>query len=260
MRELLEQADRNREDGFARARRLQKRELPRRFYKEVSVGEMAAGFAVLLDGRRLRTPGKAEVVVPARALAEKLASEWRAQAERVDPATMPLMRLVNTAVEGGTAAAPALCEEVVRYAGSDLLLYRADAPAELAARQAEIWGAALAQFGGRFGIEFAPTAGIVHRAQPPESLEKVASLAAAFGPLALTALVSATGLTGSAILALGVAHSLFERDFAWEAAHLDEDHNISQWGEDAEAAARRAFRRAEFDAAIDVIETVGIAG
>lgn len=258
MRDFLEQAEKDLGDGVARARRLQRRELPKRFYKTVTVGEAESGFTVLLDGRPVRTPGKRTVALPARALAETLAAEWQAQTERIDPARMPHTRLVNTAIEGGAAAAPAFREDIVKFAGSDLLLYRADAPAELAARQEEIWGAALVQFAERFGTEFAPTVGIVHRPQPAESLAKVASLAAEFGPFALTALVSATGLTGSAILALGVAHGLFDRDFAWNAAHLDEDHNIAQWGEDAEAAARRAFRRAEFDAAVDLIEMVGI--
>ncbi len=260
MRDLLDEAEENREDGFARARRLQRRELPKRFYAEVTVGAAAAGHTVLLDGRPLRTPGKTSVNVPARALADKLAAEWRAQGERIDPATMPLTRLVTTALEGGKGTAAALRKEIVKFGGSDLLLYRADAPAELAARQEEVWGTALATFTDRFGAEFAPTVGVVHREQPPESLEKVAALAAAFGPFALSALVSATGLTGSAILTLGVAHGLFDRNLAWAAAHLDEDHNIAQWGEDAEAAARRAYRRAEFDAAIDLIEMVGIAG
>lgn len=258
MRDILEDAAKHVEDGFGRAQKLQQRELPRRFYKQATVAPVDDGYAVQLDGRPIRTPGKALVAVPAEALAERLAAEWAAQGETIDPATMPFTRLVNTTVEAGDGVRDALIAEIVNFAGTDLTLYRAESPAELVARQQALWDRALSAFSERFDVRFEPTVGVVHREQPAETLERIGAVAAVFGPFALMALTSATGIAGSAVLTLGAVHGLFGRDFAWDAAHVDEDFNIAQWGEDHEAAERRRLRRADFDAAMDVIGMVGI--
>src|SRR5689334_3043238 len=139
MREFLDDAHAHRDDGYGRAQAHAKRELPKRFYKDASVIPYEGGFAVGLDGRVPRTPGMKHVVVPSRALAEAMAAEWAAQGEFIDPQTMPLVRLVNSAVEAGNETMPALRAEIVKYAGNDLLLYRADAPEGLVARQEEFW-------------------------------------------------------------------------------------------------------------------------
>jgi chaperone required for assembly of F1-ATPase len=65
-----------------------------------------------------------------------------------------------------------------------------------------------------------------------------------------------TGLTGSALLALAVALGRMTPDEAWQAAHVDEDWQIAQWGEDAEAAARRAARWRDFAAAARLLSLV----
>ena len=131
MREFIDEAHNHRDDGIGRAQAAAKRELPKRFYKEVAVKPMEGGYAVGLDGRIPRTPGMKHVVVPSEALASIMAGEWAAQGEFIDPETMPMVRLVNSAVEAGEEAMPALRAEIVKYAGNDLLLYRADAPESL---------------------------------------------------------------------------------------------------------------------------------
>jgi chaperone required for assembly of F1-ATPase len=247
------------DDIVSRAKELQRQPLPKRFYKTASFGpSKSGGFAILLDGRPIRTPGRAGVEVPAEELARRVAAEWEGQGEEIDPATMPLTRLVNTTVESAGRDDEALRAEILRYAGSDLLLYRATEPADLVNRQREVWDKALQDFARRFDVHFEPVAGIMHRAQPEAALARISNIASALGRFSLMATISATSLAGSAILALGAAHRVFGRDFAWDAAHVDEDFNISRWGEDAEAAARRRFRRADFDAAMDVIELAGL--
>lgn len=253
MREFLEDAQAHREDGYGRAQKHARRELPRRFYSKAEAGAVEGGFAVLLDGRMAKTPGGAPVIVPAEPLAALLAAEWAAQGEKIDPATMPAVRLVNSAIEGGEAAKPALRDEIIRYAGNDLLLYRADSPRELAAAQEAAWDSVLVALARAYGITFQPTIGIIHQEQPPETLRRLAEDIAQEGLFQLTALVSITGLTGSALLALALRRDMLAADAAWAAAHVDEDHNMRLWGEDAEAMARRARRRAEFDAALGVI-------
>ena len=254
MRDQLEDINRHRDDGYGRAQHLNKVELPKRFYKDVAAGPVDGGFVVTLDGRPVRTPGKKlAVVVPAAAIATAMAEEWAAQGEIIDPATMPMVRLVNSAVESGEEMIPAFREEVIKFAGSDLLLYRAESPRELVSEQELLWDNALTVLARHFGISFQPTMGIIHQAQPKATLDRLAEVLVGENLLVMTALVSITGLTGSGLLAIGLWNKLFSPDQVWKAAHVDEDYQIAQWGQDEEAADRRAKRRVEFDTAVTVL-------
>jgi chaperone required for assembly of F1-ATPase len=254
MRDFLEDADKHRGDGYGRAQAHAKPQLPKRFYKDASVTETGGGFAVGLDGRVPRTPGMKHVVVPSMAVAQAMAEEWAAQGEFIDPMTMPMVRLVNSAVEAGDDAAPALREEIVKYAGNDLLLYRADAPESLVRRQEEIWDGVLIKLARQFGVSFRPTIGIVHQPQPAGTLAKLGDLLENEALLPLTAMNAVMSITGSGLLALAHRHQLLTPDEAWVAAHVDEDHNISLWGEVEEITERRAKRRMEFDAAAKLLD------
>lgn len=254
MREFLEDAHAHREDGYGRAQAHARPVLPKRFYKAVAAVPVAGGFAIALDGKATRTPGMKPVVVPVAALAAAIAAEWEAQGEFIDPATMPVGRLVNAAIEGGEDRVAALREEIVSYTGSDLLLYRADTPQELIAEQERLWDDALVRLARHFGVGFQPTIGIMHQRQPETTLARLGQALEGEGLLALTALASITNLTGSGLLALALRHGLLGADQVWQAAHVDEDFNARIWGRDEEAAARRQRRRLEFDAAVRVLE------
>lgn len=253
MREFIEDAAKHMDDGYGRAQKHVKQQLPKRFYKSVDVGTVGDAFAVTLDGKTPRTPGQKPVVVPALDLATAMAAEWAAQEEFINPETMPLVRLVNTAVEAGEEQVPVLRDEIVKYAGNDLLLYRADSPRELVADQERLWDDALVRVARHFGVSFQPTIGIIHQPQPDTTLAQLAEVVADESLLPMAALVSMTGLTGSALLSLALRHSLLDAEQAWVAAHVDEDHNIRLWGEVTEAVERRAKRRAEYDAAVAVL-------
>ncbi len=254
MREFLEDAARHVDDGYGRAQKHVRQELPKRFYTEVGVGTVGDGFAVTLDGRSPRTPGQKPVVVASEALAKAMASEWAAQGEFIDPATMPFVRLVNSAIEAGGARTQAFRDEIVKYAGSDLLLYRADSPRELVAEQERHWDAVLVKLARHFGVGFQPTIGITHQPQPPATLARLASALEGERLIPLVALVSITGITGSGLFALALRHGLLSADQAWTAAHVDEDHNIRLWGAVEEATERRQKRRRDYDAAVAVLD------
>ena len=228
--------------------------LPDRIYTDVSVEPLDGGWTVLLDGRTIRTPAKAAFKVAAKPLAEAIAAEWEAQGKRVDPSTMPLSRLANTAIDRVAGREAAVADEIAGYAGSDLLCYRADQPEGLVARQCSAWDPVLVWAREGMGTEFVTVAGIMHRDQPAAALDVVRRELEAHDALALSALHTVTTLTGSAILALALAKEAMTGDEVWAAAHVDEDWQISQWGDDAEAAERRATRRKEFDAAAFVLE------
>lgn len=258
MRDILEDAHAHSDAGQGRNDAADQRKLPKRFYKQVSVEPRDGGFGVLLDGRITKTPGRLETLVPAEALAEAMAAEWQAQAEVINPMKMPLVRLVNAGVEGGEKAAAALRSEVVKYAADDLMLFRADSPQELVAAQDEGWDPVLTALARHFSIRFQPVIGIIHQDQPQQTLNRLAESLEGTHHLAMAALVSATGLTGSGLLAIALKEKLIDADAAWTAAHVDEDYNIRLWGEDGEAAARRAARRIEFDAAVKVIKSLAV--
>ncbi len=248
MRDLMADLEEGQDDPLARARAAQRAPLPKRFYKEVSVGEADGGFTVLLDGRPVRTPGRGLLQVPVRAVAEAMAGEWAAQGEHINPFSMPLTRLVNVALDRVAPEMAPVREEMVRYAGTDMLFYRAEGPQGLVDRQARHWDPVLDWMREAHGARFFLSQGIRHVTQPEDALAEVAALVPD-APLALAAAHSMTTLTGSALLALAVAGGRLDVDAAWDAAHVDEDWNRDQWGEDEIAAQRRAARRTEMDAA-----------
>lgn len=253
MREFLEDADQHRDDGYGRAQAHAKRQLPKRFYKIAAAQPTDGGFAVGLDGKVPRTPGMKHVVVPTETIAGAMATEWAAQGEVIDPETMPMVRLVNSAVEAGAEAARALRAEIVKYAANDLLLYRAEFPEGLVRRQEEHWDTALVKLARHFGVAFQPTLGIVHQPQPAATLARLDEALAPEDHFVLAALNAITSITGSGLLAIALRQGLLDPEQVWLAAHVDEDFNVSQWGEVEEIATRRRKRRLEFDAAVRLL-------
>jgi chaperone required for assembly of F1-ATPase len=197
----------------------------------------------------MRTPAKGVLAVPSRALAEAIAAEWEAQRDRIDPAAMPLTRLVNSALDGVRGREGEVRAEIAKYAASDLVCYRASEPEELARRQAELWDPVLAWSRGTLGADFRTAEGLMPVAQPEAVHAAVARELAGEGALRLAALHVMTTLMGSALLALAHARGAVSAEAAWSAAHVDEDWQIARWGEDADAAARRQRRWAEMQAA-----------
>lgn len=224
----------------------------KRFYTRAQVGPVQNGVArVLLDGRAVRTPARAHLAVPLW-VAERIAAEWDAQAEHILPLTMPLTRLANTAIDGVAATIGAVQADIAAIAGNDLVIYRADTPAGLVAAQTLMWDPVVAFAEGAFGVRIVLAEGVMPVSQDPRLGEAVRTTLTA-DPLALAALHQLTTLTGSAFIALALSRGALTFEAAWAAAHVDEDWNIRQWGEDAEAVARRAGRRRDAEAAAFVI-------
>ena len=253
MRDILEDILKNQPlDPRDAARRSVRPKVRKRFYQAASVGEGPDGFAVLLDGKPVRTPARRALAGPTRTLAEAIASEWNAQQENVDPARMPLTRLANTITDGVVDKTDAVADEIAKYLGSDLLFYRADAPAELVARQAQHWDPVLEWAHEVLGARFILAEGIMFVAQPERAIA-AARAAIPDDPWRLGAVSSITSLTGSALLALALLRGRLSTEAAWAAAHVDEDWQREQWGRDELAEERRAFRFADMQAAATVL-------
>ncbi|WP_095091654.1 ATP12 family chaperone protein [Mesorhizobium sophorae] len=231
--------------------------LPKRFYKIVAVAPVEDGFAVHLDGKPVRTPGKALLALPTEAAAALVADEFAAQSETINPVTMPVMRLVNTAIDGVASDPQAVLEDILRFASSDLLFYRADAPQGLVERQNEHWDPVLDWVRRSLGARFNLAEGIIHVEQPRETIAVLGShLAQRAEPLRLAAIHVMTSLTGSALLALAVDFGELDAEAAWAAGHVDEDWQIEHWGQDAEAVARRSARKRDMMAAAGLLEAL----
>jgi chaperone required for assembly of F1-ATPase len=211
----------------------------KRGYETVAVAAVAGGHGVTLDGKPLRTPGKAPMVVPSRALALAIADEWRGQDEELNLETLPLTRLASTGIDLVTPRRPEIIAEVARYAGTDLVCYRAGHPPELAARQHEAWQPLIDWASLRYDAPLEVTAGIVPITQAPSTLRAFAAAVAAYAPLELAALHLATAACGSLVVALALIEGRLDADGAFAASQLDETFEIEQWGEDAEQMRRR---------------------
>lgn len=221
----------------------------KKFYSSVDVLARDGAFAVLLDERGVKTPAGHTLLAPTERLAEAIAAEWRAQGETLKPETMPLTKALNTALDRVAANRAAIVEDLTKYAGADLLCYRAENPAELNRRQAATWDRWLDWAADRFGVRLAVTSGVTHVAQSGEALARLRSAIDAHDNFRLVALHTAVTITGSAVLGLAFAARALDAEAAFAAAQVDETYQAELWGLDAEAEKARALRLAELKAA-----------
>jgi chaperone required for assembly of F1-ATPase len=221
----------------------------KRFYKNASAQAVEGGFGVALDARTLRTPAKLPLVLPRLALAEAIAAEWQDQVDEVRPPTMPLMRLASTAIDLVAKRHADVVAEIANFAETDLVCYRADHPPELVARQHAIWQPLVDWATLRYDAPLMITAGIVPVGQKRATVHALTAAVAAYEPMALTALHAATTASGSLVIALALIEGRLDAEAAFAASQLDESFQIEQWGEDHEAAARRAALKADIAAA-----------
>jgi len=215
----------------------------KRFYKDVTVTD---DLGIALDGRVVKTPMKAPLLLPTRALADAVAAEWGAQGEEIKPATMTLTKLANTAIDRVGQHRVAIAQEVLDYANADLVCYRTDRPPDLVARQVKAWDPVVDWARTDLDAPFAVTDGVLHRPQPEAALAAFGVAVQALSDCELAAFHSIMTLTGSALIAMMLARRAILPEAAWACAHVDEDYQIAHWGQDAEAEARRAARHAEF--------------
>lgn len=222
--------------------------LPRRFYSTASARAASDGWQIELDGRPVKTFGKADLVLPTEALANAVAAEWDAQAERIDPASMPLTRFVNVAIDRTPETRETLADEVMKYTETDLVCHLAEGPTELRERQEASWRPLRDWAGRELGILLVPVEGIIAPAQPDASKQAARDHALSLDDFRLTALGWATSLYGSAILALAVERGEIDAEDAFERSRIDEAWQIEQWGEDEEAMAATESRRRDAQA------------
>ena len=216
----------------------------KRFYTAAAAVPIDGGWSIALDGKPVRTPARATLVLPTAALAEAVVGEWAAQGDRVQPATMPLTGLSNAAIDRIAPEHAAFAASLAAYAATDLIAYRAEGPAPLVARQSELWDPLLAWLARRYDVALVPTTAIAHQPQPPATLARIGAAYAAFDAFRLAALSQVVTITGSAVIGLAFADGFIEPDAAFAAGELDELWQAEQWGADPLAEKPQAARRA----------------
>ena len=226
------------------------RPLPKRFYKLVTVTEK---LGITLDGKTVKTPLKAPLVLPNRALADAVAAEWEAQKEFINPHAMPLTKLADTAIDRAMAEKSAIIAEILAFAGSDMVCYRAGRPETLVTRHSTHWDPIIVWARSELKADFETVSTITHKPQSAAALRALENHIAALDPFSFVAVHNLTTLTGSALLGLMLAAGAISGDTGWRAANVDEDWQIETWGEDAEAMARRKARLNEFSACVNFV-------
>ncbi|MDQ2893532.1 MAG: ATPase [Pseudomonadota bacterium] len=218
----------------------------KRFWSEVSVGDDRV---VMLNARAVRTPGRSLLALPTDTLASAIADEWRAVEGEVEPRRMPLTGLANAAIDLVAPDRASFAAGLGAYGETDLLCYRAELPEPLVDRQRAAWDPLLGWARARYDIHLETTAGVIHVAQPPATIQRLADAIASYDAFRLAAAAPIVTLTGSLILTLALLDHAADADAIWAAAYVDEDWQAEMWGEDYLATATRAANRAEFDAA-----------
>jgi len=218
----------------------------KRFWKQAGAIVQDGGWGIALDGRPMRTPGRAPLVVASKALADAIAAEWDAQGEDIDPAAMPLTGIANAAIDLAVPDPAAFAEPIAAYAESDLFCYRDDRDPALQAEQAAAWNPLLAWAEDRHGIEFTLARGVLPVDQPAATIAALRAAVLAHDPFRLAALTLLVTIGGSLVAGLALAEEAFPADTLWEAVSLDELYQERRWGADSEAQKARAQREADW--------------
>jgi chaperone required for assembly of F1-ATPase len=218
----------------------------KRFWRDVTVD----GGEVRLDGRPVRTPGRAALAIPYPRLAEAVAGEWSAVEGEIDPRAMPLTGLANAAIDRIAADPAAFAGTLAHYGESDLLYYRAESPEALVARQRAAWDPLLDWARRRYDVHFEVTSGVMHRAQPEATIVRLAEAVMARNPFELAGLSPVVTVTGSLVAALALLDGASDAESVWRAGRIDDDWQTEQWGEDEHAIRTRNAHRADFDAGV----------
>lgn len=218
----------------------------KRFWQAANVAEAEGGYAVQLDGRPVKTPAKASLVVPTRALADRIAAEWDAVDGQIDPTAMPFTRSSNAAIDKVAHQHAEVADMLAAYGDADLTCYRADGPEGLVARQTELWDPLLDWAETALGARLIPVRGVMHAPQNPQALRVLSDHVHALDVFALTALHDLVSLSGSLIIGFASLHDLHDPHHLWRLSRVDEQWQEDQWGKDDEAQAMAARKESDF--------------
>ena len=221
----------------------------KRFWETAEASATHAGFAIALDGRRVKTPAKADLILPTEKLADAVTEEWNGVGETIDPRAMPLTGLANAAIDRIAPDKLQFASGIARYGESDLTCYRAEGPDMLVRRQQEVWDVLLDWARRRYDVDFTTCSGVMYVEQPSDTIRKLSHEVQALDAFRLAGLAPLVTIGGSLVAALAVYEEMMPAEAAWEAVSLDERWQLEQWGDDSDARSALDARRRDFLAA-----------
>jgi chaperone required for assembly of F1-ATPase len=221
------------------------------FWSDVAVAATDGGYQVLLDGRGLKTPAKATLVVPTQKFADEIAAEWQSLDDKVDPEKLALTKLANAAIDKVAVQSEPIRVMLAEYATTDLLCYRATSPKGLADKQQQIWQPLLEWFSENHNVRLAVGCGVMPIRQPTEVLGACSALLEKYSDFELAAVYDLITLSGSFVIGIATASEKITVSKAWAASRIDEEWQIDEWGKDEDASTlaktrQEAFERAAF--------------
>ncbi len=214
----------------------------KRFWDQVQVVE-DEGFQVKLDDRFLKTPNNADFVLPSRPLAEGIASEWESLEGEIDPSTMPLTKMANTAVDRIPETRQDVQDHVLEYLDNDLLVFRAPEPEALIERQ-KIWDPWI-EWVRAFGIELVPTHALTASHNAPANAAAASMWLEKLDNFELVAFCEFVALTGSFVLGMAICEDEISAEGAFDLSRLEEDFQSETWGAVDVKLEERDYKRAE---------------
>lgn len=218
----------------------------KRFYKHAEVRQADGGWQIFLDKRALKTQGGRPQIVPSRTLADAMAAEWNGQGEEIDPASFALRDITDYALDIVAPDPSATIDTLIKYAETDTLCYLAEPGDALFARQEAVWEPILTSVEAREGVRFTRVSGIMHQAQPDETLARLRLAVQSYDPSALAGLQTLASLATSFCIGMEALQAGADASSLWQAANLEELWQEELWGQDEEARERREAREADF--------------
>jgi chaperone required for assembly of F1-ATPase len=230
----------------------------KRFYKDVTVVSEAQGHSICLDGKPIKTPAKALLQLPTRALADAVATEWTMQGDTIDPKSIPFTRHANSVIDRIMPQRAAVVAEIAKFGGSDMICYHASGPADLVALQMESWAPLRDWARAQLGADLLVTAGINPVHQPEASLAALHRAVEAHSDWQLAALYDSVSISGSLVIGLALSRGQVSADEAWRAGQLDELYQVARWGEDDLAKVARKDKREALDVAARLFQLLSL--
>ena len=218
----------------------------KRFWKSATAEEQDGAFAVLLDGRPVKTPAKTALAVPSQGLADAIAAEWDAQEDVVDPTKMPFTRMANAAIDKVAIQHGEVAQMLADYGDADLLCYRAEGPQELIDRQSAEWDLALDWAAETLGARLSARTGVMHDAQDSLSLATLSAHVHKLDSFRLAAFHDLVTLSGSLILGFAAARDWRDANTIWAISRIDDLWQEELWGRDEEAFEAAEVKRGAF--------------
>lgn len=218
----------------------------KRFWREVHVEASGGGFGIRLDDRAVKTPMKADLILPNAALAKAVATEWAGVGDKIDPTAMPITGFANAGIDRVGTERSAFVDAIAGYGETDHFCYRAEDQDALLDRQSAAWDPWLDWASARYGVTFNLVNGIMHRPQPLKTLGKLRAEVAARSDFELAAMAKLTHLAGSLIAVLALLERVADAHAMWDTLCLDEDWQAEMWGADDFAIKNRRDRQREF--------------